>query len=150
MLRKLLHAALAIALATAASANSFGQSDRAAAEVLFQEGRKAMKRQDYAVACPKLEESLRLDRAPGTLLNLAECEDKLGKLASAWQRFDELVQTLKRDDPRFKRAQRRATELDKALPRVTIQLGAGASTDKSVRIKLDGVELSAASVGVAL
>ena len=131
-------------LATPAAA----QSDRAAAEALFKEGRKAMKARDYAGACPKLAESLRLDSAPGTLLNLAECEEKLGKLASAWQRFEELRQTLEPRDKRHRIATRRAAELEQRVPRLTIVLAPGAPA--SVEIALDGMRLSAAAVGVPL
>src|ERR1041384_7022387 len=55
----------------------------AAAETLFREGREAVKRADYAVACPKFQESQRLDPAIGTLLNLALCEESWGGLADA-------------------------------------------------------------------
>lgn len=64
-------------------------SDRAAAQVLFDEGRSLMKADDYAGACAKFSESMRLDRAIGTQLNLANCYEQLGKLASAWINFEE-------------------------------------------------------------
>lgn len=125
------------------------QNDRAAAEALFKEARKAMKAKDYASACPKLEESYRLDRAPGTLLNLADCEEKLGKLASAWQRFDELVQTSKKSDKRYEIAARRAKELDAILPRLTLRWTDDAP-HPNVKLELDGVALGIGSLGVAL
>lgn len=128
---------------------AWGQNDRAAAEALFKQARKDLKAKDYAAACPKLEESYRLDRAPGTLLNLADCEEKLGKIASAWQRFDELVQTLKRNDRRYEIAERRAKELDAILPRLTLRLAEGVS-DAGVKLELDGVALGTGSLGVAL
>ena len=56
--------------------------DRAAGEALFQEGRRLMKTHDFAPACSKFEESLRLDPATGTLLNLADCEEQLGHTAT--------------------------------------------------------------------
>ena len=60
--------------------------DPAAAEWLFREGRALMKKGDFAPACAKLAESQRLDPAVGTLMNLAECEERIGRTASAWQR----------------------------------------------------------------
>ena len=42
------------------------QDDRARADALFKEGRAAVTRGDYAVACAKFSESFALDRAAGT------------------------------------------------------------------------------------
>jgi hypothetical protein len=61
-------------------------ADSAAAEALFREGRDAAKHGDLETACADFAESQRLDPAPGTLLNLAECEEKLGRVASACSR----------------------------------------------------------------
>ena len=58
--------------------------DKAAAQVLFDEGRTLMDAERYGEACPKFAESLRLDAALGTQLNLARCYQLVGKTASAW------------------------------------------------------------------
>src|SRR6185436_13105064 len=63
------------------------QSDSAAARALFTEGRQLMSAEKYAEACPKLEESLRLDPGMGTRFNLAHCWEKIGRSASAWAMF---------------------------------------------------------------
>ncbi len=55
--------------AASASAN---QRDPAAAEALFRSGRVAIEKGDYASACPKFEESSRLDPAVGTTCNLPD------------------------------------------------------------------------------
>ncbi|MFO0567610.1 MAG: hypothetical protein U0263_18270 [Polyangiaceae bacterium] len=52
--------------------------DATAAEALFNAGRDAVKAGDYPTACAKFRESNRLDPAPGTVLNLADCEEHLG------------------------------------------------------------------------
>ena len=62
------------------------------AEQLFREGREAMKRADYALACPSFERSLALDPALGTLLNLAVCEEKRGRLGQALARYRQFVE----------------------------------------------------------
>ncbi len=71
---------LAIAAGLGASAQpALAQSDSAAARALFAEGRSLMEDERYAEACPKLEESLRLDHGMGTQFNLAHCWEKLGR-----------------------------------------------------------------------
>src|SRR5262245_61414545 len=74
--------------------------DRAAAEALFQAGREAMDARDYKTACERFEESHRLEPTAGALLNLANCREKLGELATAWQRFQEAIQKLPAGDNR--------------------------------------------------
>src|SRR5450755_3617279 len=72
--------------------------DPAAAEALFRDGRAAAQRGDWETACPKLRESQRLDPAAGTLLNLADCEEHRGKVATAWQLFRQVVDSLPAND----------------------------------------------------
>ncbi len=59
----------------------------AAAQGLFEEARALMAAGRAAEACPKLEESQRLDAASGTLLNLAKCYQETGRTASAWSTY---------------------------------------------------------------
>lgn len=74
-----------VSAALSVSTTSLAQDETPAqvAESLFREGRDAVKKGDYAVACPKFAESQRLDPANGTLLNLALCEEGWGRLADA-------------------------------------------------------------------
>lgn len=65
------------------------QSNKVAAEALFEEGRKLIAQRNPAQACPKFAESQRLDPSPATLLNLASCYERLGKTASAWATYRE-------------------------------------------------------------
>src|SRR6185436_7071846 len=76
------------------------EHDPAAGEALFREGRRFMKSRDFASACPKLEESLRLDPATGTLVNLADCEEQIGRTASAWQHWRAAADRLPAGDKR--------------------------------------------------
>src|SRR6185436_15146558 len=122
--------------------------DAAAGEALFQEGRRLMKAGDFTAACPKLEESLRLDPALGTLVNLASCEEQVGHTATAWQHWRAAADQLPSSDKRRATAVARAGALEKVLPRLTIALGADVSPDAEV--KRDGVRLGRASLGLPL
>lgn len=122
--------------------------DRAGAEALFRAGREAAERGDHATACQRFEESNRLDPALGTLFNLADCEEKIGKLASAWQRFREVAQRLSPTDERSGIARDRAAALEPRLPKLVLRLAEGAPPEAVV--VRDGVELGPASLGLGL
>ena len=64
-------------------------SDKVAAEALFEDARKLAAAGKYADACPKFADSERLDPSPSTLLNLANCWEKVGRTATAWATYRE-------------------------------------------------------------
>jgi hypothetical protein len=66
-------------------------AEKATAQALFEDGLQLMGAKRYAEACPKLEESERLDPALGTRFRLSECEEAVGRLASAWAGFLEVA-----------------------------------------------------------
>ena len=133
----------------AAAPTARGQTrDSATAEALFRAGRKAADKGDYATACARFRESNRLDREPGTVFNLGNCNEKIGKLASAWQRFREVVQILPPSDPRVPVARKRAAALEHRVPHLTLRLAPGVSSN--VTVLRDQVELGHASYGLSL
>jgi hypothetical protein len=122
--------------------------DPAAGEALFQEGRRLMKARDFAAACPKFEESQRLDPAAGTLLNLADCEEQLGRAASAWQHWLAAADQLPAGDKRRATALARASAIEKTVARLSVSLAPSAPANAFV--KRDGVVLGSGSLGVPL
>jgi hypothetical protein len=122
--------------------------DPASAEVFFREGRSLVVAGDYPHACPKFAESLRLDYAPGTLLNLADCEEHTGKIATAWAHFRDLSTELPSTDERQPMAAQRAKALEPRLPHLTVRSSAG--LPHGSRVMRDDVELGPESLDVAL
>ncbi len=140
---------LALSLSIVPARRAAAQAgDAAAATALFQAGREAAKKGDYATACAKMEDSYRLDAAPGTLLNLADCHEHLGQLATAWQRFTEATEKLPPNDNRLAAVKARIAALAPRLPRLTIVLAPGAPT--GTRVTRDGKEVGPGSLGTAL
>lgn len=80
----------ALALALLCSVHVAAADDNTdKADALFKEGR-ALFDTDLGAACAKFEESLRYNsQAIGTMLNVALCDEKQGRLASAVARFTE-------------------------------------------------------------
>src|SRR6476620_2846381 len=68
-----------------------GGDARAAAQALFDSARTLMAQGNFNDACPKLEESQRLDPGVGTQFNLAVCYEAIGRNASAWSLFLEVA-----------------------------------------------------------
>src|SRR5580698_8378696 len=97
MLRRHLAFALATGLGLATLSGSLpalaqpSPPARAAAAALFEDGRRLMGENKFAEACPKLEESQRLDPGMGTLYNLSVCFEAVGKIASAWVGFRDVA-----------------------------------------------------------
>jgi tetratricopeptide (TPR) repeat protein len=120
---------------------------RAAAEVLFEEGRKAMDQGDYDTACAKFEESNRLDVASGTTLNLANCEEARGHVASAWERYRAAVRLLAEGDRRREFAKSKVKQLEPLVPHLTIELSNDAPPE--TQVSRNGKTLTA-SFGVPL
>jgi len=142
-----LNARLALLLVvTASSALATPEKDRA--EQLFVEGQARLRAGDVTTACALLAESLRLDSALGTLLNLAVCHERQGKLATALRQYGLVAEWARARgesaDDRLQFAQERARALSPRVPRLWIAV-AGQRTD--VRVRLDGRLLSAAEVG---
>ncbi|WP_437630637.1 tetratricopeptide repeat protein [Sorangium sp. So ce854] len=135
----------AVTLSGAASAQHAQDAVKPMAEALFRQGRDLFKRGQYAEACDKFEESQRLEPKPGTLLNLAVCHEKVGKLATAWAELGSVEEVARREGPAereaFARAQREA--LEQRLARIEIRMD---SPPAELRLTLDGEPLNGAAL----
>jgi len=124
-------------------------ADRALAEALYDEGRRLMAEGQYAAACPKLEESQRLDPATGTLLNLAACREQEGRIATAWLLFKDAAAAARRDgrQDRVEYADGKAAELDPRVSRLTLEVPATSATE-GLELRLDGVVVRSVAWGI--
>jgi hypothetical protein len=136
------------ALALARESQAQGRRDPAAAEELFRQGRAAAQKKDFLEACEKFRESNRLDAALGTLLNIADCEEKIGRLATSWTLFQEVAQRLPVDDERRAIALQRGQALEARVPRLSVHLAP--TTQPDVVVRRDGVVLGSASLNTWL
>lgn len=122
--------------------------DSAAGEALYRAAKELAKKGDWAKACPQFAESQRLDPAPGTLMNLADCEEHEGRLAHAWAHFVEVEPQFKSGDSRRTYAHDRAAALEKRVPRLIVRLDAAAP--QTAIVLRDDEELKRAALGVPL
>ena len=151
--RALTLACVVVAAAAPGSARAEATAEqRAAAQALFDDARNMIGQRRWAEACPKLEESQRLDPGIGTLLNLAECQSQTGKTASAWANFLEAAYQAKHDGQakREATARARAAALEARLSKLTILAVSGAAGGAPIEIKRDGVTIAPSLVGTAV
>lgn len=146
-------ATLALLVAAPAAAQQPNvAANKAAAEALFDEARALAKDGRWAEACPKYDESLRLDPSNGTRFYLAECFERIGKLASAWGYYLEVADAARAagQKDREKFASDRADALKPRLPRLAIKVPAGAQAIAGLTVQRDGVTVGAAQWGVGI
>jgi tetratricopeptide (TPR) repeat protein len=140
-------AALAFAAAAAFAAPARAD-DNAAAEALFQQAKTLTEQQRYDEACPKFAASYKLDKALGTLLNLADCEEHSGRIATAWAHWGEAVELAQKGgDKRDAFASGHRDALAPRLPMLRLDIAAGKS---SLDVYRDAVKIDPAAYGVPL
>lgn len=118
--------------------------DKALAEGLFQDGRKLMDAGQLPEACAKLAESQRLDPSAGTLLNLALCHEKQGKVASAWAELKEAasMSAAAGKQDRADYASKRSADLEARLSRLVLEIP---TATPGLVLELNDKELNAAA-----
>jgi hypothetical protein len=146
-----LGAAAALAL-TPARARAATPADSAAAQALFEQAKRLLKEGKAAEACPKLEESQRLDPGSGTLLNLARCYEQTDRLAAAWNKYLEAAAAAAASGnvQREKEARARATALRPTLSELVIDVSADTKTVSGLSVTRDGEVVGPAQWGVPI
>lgn len=142
--------AITLALSFAAPASAQDAQKQAMGRALFNEGMSLYTKGDYESACPKFEASLEHYAGLGTRGKLAECYEKLGRFASAWQQYREVAQLATRqgDPNREQVAAGRAKSLEPKLSYITIVVPPGRDVPGLV-IKRGGKEVDLAKIGAA-
>ena len=136
-----------VALAMAPSARA--QESSPIAESLFRDARARLAEGKTHEACELFQRSDKVQHALGTLLNLAACHEKEGKLSAAWAEFQEATAEATRagDKERAAFAQDRVNAIDKALHKVVVDFP---SPPGDAKVMLDGTPLDRAAWGTTL
>ncbi|MEJ7729010.1 MAG: tetratricopeptide repeat protein [Polyangiaceae bacterium] len=143
-------AAFALSIAGAPSLARAGDAeDKASAEALFEAGRALLAERRYLEACTKLSASQNLDPAVGTLLNLAECYEKLGRTASAFSELTRAAELARQrgDDGRADLARQAAAALEPRLCKLIVQVS-GAARVPGLEVLSNGRRLDARELEV--
>jgi serine/threonine-protein kinase len=144
--------ALPLVLPSSARADST-PADKAAATVIFNDAKKLLAEGRINDACPKFEESQKIDPTPGTLLNLGDCYERSTppRTASAWGTFKqaEVMSRNRNDKDREEYATKRMLALEPQLSRVTIRVAQDARV-AGLDVKWDGKPFGEAVWGSAL
>ncbi len=128
------------------SAPSVALAANPAAEALFQDGKSLMEQGRYSEACPKLEESRKLEYNMVTEFRLAECYEQIGKTASAWSAYTSVANKAAKtgEEEREQVARNRARALEPRLARLRIDV---ANPVDGMRVTQDGVEVGQGAWG---
>jgi len=96
----------------------------------------------YPDACPKIAQSHQLEPHVGTLLNLAACNEKMGKVATAWVQYQQALTAAQAEgQPQRERlARERIDALEPRVPWLTVSVPASASA-YGLSIELDGAPI---------
>lgn len=121
------HALAIAALVGLAAPAAQAETDEQRALALFEKGRRLAREGRCVDAMAPLTESLRYAEGVGVLLNLGHCAETLGRLATAQRYFARAEHVAAaRTDRRREEAASRARALDAKVPRLRIDVPAGA------------------------
>ncbi len=122
------------------------------ADKLFDEASALMKQQKYAEACPKFEQSNKLDPEIGGLLWLADCYERNNQSASAYRTYrDAQKMAIDRKDKqqRDKVAQKHISMIEPHLAKLTV-LAPQEGRPEGLEVTRDGEKLPPDGLGLAV
>jgi serine/threonine-protein kinase len=124
------------------------KADQRAAQKLFDEGLDLLEHDHAAEACPKLEESQRLDPGMGTAFRLGECYAATGRLVRAAQLYREVAAEAKaaKSAAREQVATERADEVAARTPKLVVEL-TDAARVPGLSVRVDDAALEPAQLG---
>jgi hypothetical protein len=125
-------------------------TDPAAAQAMFDEAKQLVAAGKLAEACPKFLTSFKLDPKPGSAVNLADCYEKNGQVASAWARYLEAASLAQRagQAEREQYARQHAATLEPRLSKLVI--GTAAALPPGLEVRRDGALVDTTMLGVGV
>src|SRR3569832_95308 len=132
--------ALVAVVGGVAHADPVSPADAKQAAADARQGRARGKAHKYAEACPKLEASQKLAPSLVTETELAECDVKIGKIASALAAYRDVI-AREPNSRRRKAAVDLVAQLEQRVPRIIVNVEADAE------VTLDGAPLAATAQG---
>ncbi|AGP35049.1 hypothetical protein SCE1572_11335 [Sorangium cellulosum So0157-2] len=127
-------------------------AEKATAEALFDAALDLMKQGRSEEACPRLEQSHRIDPGIGTLLYLAECYENTGRTASAWATFRQAASESRAagQAERSRKAQARAARLEPGLSKLSIGVAPENLALQGFAVRSAGKPVEPAIFGIAI
>jgi hypothetical protein len=117
------------------------QSAKGTALQLFDDARALMAEERIPEACAKFAESQRVQAQLGTLLHLADCQEKLGQATSAWTNFREALEIARqRGDQRVAVTAARVKALEPRVSRLNVRIASG-NRPQGLEILVNGTPL---------
>lgn len=127
------------------------EADRAASRAIFAKAREAMEAKKLDEACPAFVESQRIWPTASGALNIGNCEELHGNLATAYGAFSDAAGMARRagDKNREEEGTQRASLLKPQLSLLTVEV-ASANRIEGLLVKRDGRDAGPGQWGIAL
>jgi hypothetical protein len=147
-------AAALVAVTAAAPRRAHAQTTpdaTTAALAVFRKAQELVAEQRFGEACPLFEEVVRIEpRAIGARLQLADCYERTGRVASAWTAYSVAgdAAAAENQTERVRLAREKVEALRPKVPELTIAVGAEAQTVVGLEVKRNGVLVGNAQWGM--